>query len=608
MTFPLSHIPYSYPEYVDSVQALLGNKRTIVFLDTNILSYCYRLHSAARSELFKWFSGLIKEGRLWLPSWALSEYTSKFAANQLQEYSAKNKNAEDIQRTLDGLLSDARGFIDDASAKSLGLADRDEYLLRFGEAAKGLALLLKGFRRDLDIARVHDELLGALGGAVYYSDLGRLLEKARIEAPARYSSSYPPGFADDSKKSNAFGDLVLWYQVLDFGSKFKGKFERLALISNDQKRDWVYRPRTRTLSAAAPTKVVPNRDPEIAFADPRLSDELRSVAPNTDFDVLPLFSVVEALAKGDASSFPHIAKAVQIDYKASREGGRPAVESISEAPNASLDRPQTEREPDSYDGEGSSTEPKALSVDEEAIRDSLYEADGRLKIDKIIVDLQSHNWYTQNPAIQRIKELRGQQYSTEAWFVLGRNIYQAAVGGANDAVEFLENVDYHLGKLGSHAGNAVLAGMLFEIFFNAKGQFRGDRLKVGNIGPIFALAERAEYGLARRFIRDKLRQYQDNVVLMPGENESVALRIIVQKPKSATQKAVLLKSVILGRARELLAPSKESRGAKHYTVEEIMHGVMATYAVPETKLSIVVEPGELANAVFETPDDRMLLV
>src|SRR6266567_2622681 len=54
----------------------------------------------------------------------------------------------------------------------------------------------------------------------------------------RYEQKVPPGYMDIAKKSNnnnEFGDLVVWFQILDYA---KGEARPIILITDDAKEDW----------------------------------------------------------------------------------------------------------------------------------------------------------------------------------------------------------------------------------------------------------------------------------------------------------------------------------------------------------------------------------
>lgn len=94
-----------------------------------------------------------------------------------------------------------------------------------------------------------------------------------------------------------------------------------------------------------------------------------------------------------------------------------------------------------------------------------------LCFDRIISDLKSHNWYTQNPAIDYVisngpdalKNLNPAENRE-----LGRNILQSAEGSSGSAIRFLEEIDANQDKWPL----ALTEGMLLECFINEKKELR----------------------------------------------------------------------------------------------------------------------------------------
>lgn len=91
-------------------------------------------------------------------------------------------------------------------------------------------------------------------------------------------------------------------------------------------------------------------------------------------------------------------------------------------------------------------------------------------IQRIINDLKSHNWYTQNPAIDAVSNLGlasiSELTNTEQEN-LGRNILQSAEGGSDSARSFVVT------KLkGQQLPKSFILGLLKECFTNEKFEFR----------------------------------------------------------------------------------------------------------------------------------------
>jgi hypothetical protein len=62
------------------------------------------------------------------------------------------------------------------------------------------------------------------------------LNEIKKEGKERYGRRMPPGFKDDKKpEDKKYGDLILWYQIIDEAKKSK---KPIVLISGDVKDDW----------------------------------------------------------------------------------------------------------------------------------------------------------------------------------------------------------------------------------------------------------------------------------------------------------------------------------------------------------------------------------
>ena len=89
---------------------------------------------------------------------------------------------------------------------------------------------------------------------------------------------------------------------------------------------------------------------------------------------------------------------------------------------------------------------------------------------KIIGDLKSYTWPTQNPAINALRSFERRLSEADEGVLeeLGRNVYQAAVGNAWRAVEYLETLRSEPGRV----PEAFCRGILLEGFVNEAGEFR----------------------------------------------------------------------------------------------------------------------------------------
>ena len=164
----------------------------------------------------------------------------------------------------------------------------------------------------------------------------------------------------------------------------------------------------------------------------------------------------------------------------------------------------------------------------EALADSLYMLRSGNAVDEIIKDLRVSNWYTQNPAVERISANDLNAADNDSLFVLGRNIYQASCGSANSATDFIENFRDKVVDVNEDKCKCMLDGMLFEIFFNSKGELRSD-FKVSKFNTVFSLNSYSKFSESFSFLSEILLKYQSRFYLIPGKSRKVSVDVISEK-------------------------------------------------------------------------------
>jgi hypothetical protein len=184
--------------------------------------------------------------------------------------------------------------------------------------------------------------------------------------------------------------------------------------------------------------------------------------------------------------------------------------------------------------------------DSTALRDKFFELDLKKASHRAIQGLRVHDWYTQNPALDKFTEAEMAKASTDSLFVVGRNIYQAACGGSRSAHNFLG--DYHAiaSTLPTNKSRAILDGMLFEVFFNSKGELR-QKMKDDCFEELFALQQFAALSESFKFISECLIPYSYRFHLLPGRNREVSVDVVTRQKGSD----VYIEGVLLGGANIL---------------------------------------------------------
>jgi hypothetical protein len=160
-----------------------------------------------------------------------------------------------------------------------------------------------------------------------------------------------------------------------------------------------------------------------------------------------------------------------------------------------------------------------------ALCDSLFVLDPQKSSHAIIAKLKRHDWYTQNPAIDSFDADRAKKYNVDSLFVIGRNVYQSACGEARGAQAYIRDFVERTSGLDSQKRKALLDGMLFEIFFDSKGEMR-KTFKTARFNEVFDLLRFAELADSFAFISECLLPDADRFYLLPGKKHHVALHIV----------------------------------------------------------------------------------
>jgi hypothetical protein len=108
-------------------------------------------------------------------------------------------------------------------------------------------------------------------------------------------------------------------------------------------------------------------------------------------------------------------------------------------------------------------------------------------------------------------------------FVLGRNVYQTACGGAWSAAGFIKG--FHGNEfIPLEAKCHILNGMAYEIYFNSHGILR-TFFKTQQYLDVIGCMETDIFQNSKIFIASRLAQYPDNIIYVPGSETRIELHI-----------------------------------------------------------------------------------
>jgi hypothetical protein len=151
-----------------------------------------------------------------------------------------------------------------------------------------------------------------------------------------------------------------------------------------------------------------------------------------------------------------------------------------------------------------------------------------------IEGLKTLNWYKQNDTLDALSPGQIQSSSADEAFILGRNIYQAACGGANSARLFLGDFASKTAQLSEPQRKAILDGMLYEVFFDSDGQHR-ERAKLESFDELFKLQANAALSESFSFIQACLAPFADYYFEIPGSGNEVMLSVSTTADESGAR-------------------------------------------------------------------------
>jgi hypothetical protein len=210
-------------------------------LDANVLLNLYRYSQETSDELI----GILKQisDRLWVPHQAALEY-------QQQRLQVITQQLEAYDEMQDLLGKTKKQLNDKLHALRRHPYINADYLSK--RIQKAFAVIEKDLNR---LKREHPDLLqrDSLRDALSIlleGKVGPLYSTERLDeiyktGKQRYEREIPPGYKDTGKEGvRKYGDLILWFQVID---KAKETKKPIILVTDDRKDDWWLRFKGQTI-------------------------------------------------------------------------------------------------------------------------------------------------------------------------------------------------------------------------------------------------------------------------------------------------------------------------------------------------------------------------
>lgn len=484
---------FDYDAYLTEIKNTLSDDKTIYYLDTCFLSQMYKLNSTIRGDFYKWINSKIDNIKF--PHWCYCEYLKRaINSEKLKEFYPLSNLKEKVNN-LNTDFQLLKYFIDDEKVRAINFSNKEDFVNKLNETSKFIETLAKSFKNNEEIESIRDEINNFLPKILIKNEVtpnGDLQKEFEI----RCENKIPPGF-DEYKQSNVIGDFIVWKEIINDCKS--NKYSKVIFLTNDMKKDWVYTPQKisylgRTISNSEKGKgsFLPAK-----IAEPRLVKEFFENTNAQNFYILNFNLFCSLISDMNPSEYTNLGN--YTGFIITNE------ENLTEKTVS--------------DTEGTSIKESSCGLPEietYGIADSMARISSNQEYQDVIDGFKSYNWYKQSSALYNAKSLNFSHLTNTEIFILGRNIYQSACGGENDA-SFLLNNPAQITKYFSdkNAQKKIVMGMLFEVYFNSKGEVRKE-LKNRFLQKLFTLSN--SYSEEFKKVGDYLKSKTDNFVYYLGND------------------------------------------------------------------------------------------
>jgi hypothetical protein len=206
-------------------------KDCLFVFDTNTLLNMYRYSRATVDTYFDVLKELKNKNQLWIPY----QVGYEFYENRINVISEYEKSYDEILSILKKTKSDIEDKYKDHPFLDLGKIKEE-----MSKGLSGVEIIIEQAKKNHPKWLEKDEVLEKLN-QLFEGNIGnnydeQKLKEIKKEGKERYEKKVPPGFKDDDKPEDIkYGDLILWYQIID---KAKESKKPIVLISGDVKEDW----------------------------------------------------------------------------------------------------------------------------------------------------------------------------------------------------------------------------------------------------------------------------------------------------------------------------------------------------------------------------------
>ena len=229
-------------------------KSGIIVVDASALLNLYRYSQTTREDFFKVYEHNSVRTRLWMPYQVGTELMKNRLDVIFGKYNEIGKLRDDIELGLPTVIGEAlekaREAIQEVARYRVEHPHIDIKGLN-SDLEKFEKSTLRAWKKIIDAhldssksnppsqANKKDEIYRRIE-RMFRNQINdefedKRLEQIKKEGEVRYKDEVPPGFKDSSK-TDPYGDLIIWYEIMEYAEKQK---KGIVFVTDDEKIDWV---------------------------------------------------------------------------------------------------------------------------------------------------------------------------------------------------------------------------------------------------------------------------------------------------------------------------------------------------------------------------------
>ena len=236
---PGMHIPAAeveLPGYHARIRAALTHSATKYYIDTSLLMWLLQISASARKQFFDWCDEPERNARIHVTTWCAHEL---YRHLRMDTVLGQIRTRISMQRDT---LEDVLRFADQSCDDELCIATAYPNRIAAIEGLRGHASQITSYLTVLSDNRLKpvyasavEEVRNFVNAHIAPTDALSTVASVSPEFSNRAEGRVPPGFQDEGKQQNAFGDFVFWREVLGHAEGAP-----VVILTNDRKNDWVH--------------------------------------------------------------------------------------------------------------------------------------------------------------------------------------------------------------------------------------------------------------------------------------------------------------------------------------------------------------------------------